>query len=181
MPDINLIPTEEKAEERAENLQKKLQYISIGVLAVCAVVTLITLMMFTKTVTEKNALIAQVNDNSVKINQYKAQEELLVVAKDKAAAASKLISQRTDYAALFNKMAGIIPQGVYFTDLRVSSAKVNISGRARTSADVAGLISSLTSNIGSGLIKNVALETLSSDEFGTYSFVISGGLTEVAL
>lgn len=181
MPDINLIPVEEKAQERAEHFQKQLQAISIGVLAVSAVVTLFTLMMFTKSVSEKNDLIAKVEENSVKINQYKPQEELLVVAKDKAGAAEKLLTQRTDYTTFFNKMASIIPQGVYFTDVRVSAAKVNISGKAKTSADVAGLVSSLTSSAGSGLIKNIALETLSSDEFGTYAFVISGELTGVEL
>lgn len=181
MSDINLIPVEEKAQERAEHFQKQLQLVSIGVLAVGAIVTLFTLIMFTKSVSEKNDLITKVEENSVKINQYKPQEELLVVAKGKAGAADKLLAQRTDYTTFFNKMANIVPQGVYFTDFRVSGTKVNISGKAKTSADVARLVSSLTSAAGSGLVKNIAIETLSSDEFGTYAFVISGELSGAEL
>ena len=179
MPDINLIPVEEKAQERAEQTQKKLQFVAVGVLVLSAVVTLITLLMYTTAVSKKNNLIAQVEDNSVKINQYKPQEELLVVSKDKAGSADQLLSARTDYKNFFGKMAGLLPQGVYFTDLRVSDSKITISGRAKTSADVAGLVSSLTSASGTELVTNVAIDTLSSDEFGVYAFVISGKLTGV--
>ena len=179
MADINLIPVEARAQERAESTQKKLQFVSVGILVLSAVATLITLMMFTTSVTKKNDLIAQVGENSSKINQYKAQEELLVVSKDKASIADKLLDSRTDYSTFFSKMASMIPQGVYFTDLRISDSKITISGRAKTSADVASLVSSLISASGVEIINNVAIDSLSSDEFGVYAFVLSGKLTGV--
>lgn len=176
MADINLIPSEEKAHEGAERTDKKLQFVSIGVLVISAVVTLFTLIMYTKSVSEKNALILQVEENSAKINQYKPQEELLVVSKDKAGAADKVLSGRTDYAMFFTKLASIIPQGVYFTDIRISDSKITAPGRAKSSADVAGLVSALTTGSGPDIINSVSIDSLSSDEFGVYGFVISGKL-----
>ena len=176
MADINLIPLEEKAQERAEQLQKRMQFASIGLLVFTAIVTLITLVIYTSSVAKKNNLIAQVDDASAKINQYKSQEELLVVSKDKAAAADKLLAARTDFSSVFKKLATVVPQGVYFTDLRITDAKVVISGKAKTSPDVAGLVSALVSAGGSDIIRDVTIDSLSSDEFGIYAFVISGKL-----
>ena len=174
MAEINLVPLEEKAQERVELMQKKLQFASVGILFISAVLTLITLLMFTTSVSRKNDLIAQVEESSSKINQYRSQEELLVVSKDKAAAADTLLLGRTDFNNLFKKMATIIPQGVYFTDMKISDLKVTISGKAKTSADVAGLVSALTSANGAEVITGVTVDSLSSDEFGVYAFVISG-------
>ena len=177
MADINLVPLEEKAQERIEMMQKRLQLASIGILIVSAVLTLMTLLIFTTSVSRKNDLIAQVEENSSKINQYRLQEELLVVLKDKAAAADSLLLLRVDFNNLFRKMASIIPQGVYFTDMKVADLKVTISGKAKTSADVAGLVSALTSASGAEIINGVSVDSLSSNEFGIYAFVISGKVT----
>lgn len=174
MADINLVPLEEKAQARVELIQKRLQFASIGILIVSAVLTLITLVMFTTSVSKKNDLIAQVEENSSKINQFRSQEELLVVSKDKAAAADSLLSARVDFNNFFNKLASIIPQSVYFTDMRISDLKVTVSGRAKTSADIAGLVSALTSANGAEIVNGVTVDSLSSDEFGVYAFVISG-------
>lgn len=179
MADINLIPLEEKAQERVELTQKRLQFISVGFLVFSAVATLITLLMYTTSVSKKNDLIGQVEESSAKINQYKPQEERLVVTKDKVSAANKLLGNRVDFNVFFSNMASIIPQDVYFTDLRIADTKVTISGKARSSKDVAGLVSSLTAARGAELISNVAIDTLSSDETGVYSFVISGKLAGV--
>ena len=97
MADINLVPVEEKAQERLELVQRRLQYASIGLLVFAAVTTVATLIFYTTSVSAKNNLIGQITDNTGRINQYKSQEELLVVSKDKAAAADSLLASRTDF------------------------------------------------------------------------------------
>lgn len=173
MSDINLIPQDERDSQRNETIQKKLQFASIGFLVVTAVLTVVTLSLFAATSSARSKLVAQQQDASSKINRYKSQEELVVVAKDKAAIADKLVGTRVDFTKFFQKFAPLIPQGVYFTDIRVNNGKVVFSGRAKTSADVAGFVSSLTSNTGREIISDLSVDSLSSDENGNYSFVAS--------
>src|SRR3990167_7876924 len=116
MADINLIPQEERSTERIENAQKKLQFVSIGFLVVTAIVTVITLSLFAAASSKRSNLVAEVEDASSKINRYKAQEELVVVAKDKASTAGQLVEGRVDYTKVFSVFSSLVPQGVYFTD-----------------------------------------------------------------
>lgn len=172
MPDINLIPQDERNSQRAESLQKRLQFASIGFLVMTAVLTIVTLVLFAATSSTRSKLIAQQQDASSKINRYKSLEELMVVAKDKAGTADKLMGSRVDFTKFFQKMATMIPQGVYFTDIRINNGKVVLSGRAKTSADVAVLVSSLSST-GREVISDLSVDSLSSDENGNFNFVAS--------
>lgn len=174
MADINLLPQEERENEQYFLLVKRLQVAAVGALVVTAILVIITLVMFTTFSSRKAGFSSQIEDLSSKINGLKAQEELLVVIKDKVGNASRLSGARVEYHSLFNKLAAIIPQGVYFTDVRVTSGKAVISGKARSSNDVAGLVSAVTSARGTEIISDVSIDTLSSDETGIFSYVISG-------
>lgn len=174
MADINLLPAEERESERYFLLVKRLQVAAVGTLVVTAILVIVTLVMFTTFSTRRASISSQIEDLSSRINGLKAQEELIVVTKDKVANAARLSVARVEYHSLFNKLAAIIPQGVYFTDVRVTSGKAVISGKARSSSDLAGLVSALTSAKGAEIISDVSLDTLSSDEAGIFAYVISG-------
>ncbi|MBI3282980.1 PilN domain-containing protein [Candidatus Curtissbacteria bacterium] len=179
MSDINLIPSEERASARVELLQKRLQIFSIGFLVTTAVLTILTLSLFAMFASRREKLIGEVEDNSQEINRLKAQEELVVVVKEKASVASQIVSSRVEFSRAFEKLSQLVPQGVYFTDIRVSAGKIVISGKARTSADVAGLASSLVSATGSEVVSDVSIDSLSSDDEGVYVFVVSAKLAGV--
>ena len=174
--DINLLPFEEKAQERFEQLVKRLSKISVVFLAATAIFTLVTLFFFTSLVSKRSELISKIESASNTINSYKASEELIVVVKNKVGVADKVLALRIEYPSVFETFSKLVPQGVYFTDVKVASDKVTISGKAKTSADVAGLVSSLLSAEGTKVISAISVDSLNSDEVGTYSFVISGKL-----
>lgn len=176
MSDINLIPQEEKESARAQLLQKRLQVASIGFLVLTAVLTILTLSFFAMFASRREKLIAEAEDNSAAINKFKAQEELVVVVKDKVSVANQILASRVEFSKVFEKFSQLVPQGVYFTDIRVAAGKMVISGRAKTSADVASLASSLVSASGSEVVADVSVDSLSSDERGIYMFVISAKL-----
>ena len=173
MPDINLVPQEEKVTERFESLKKRLSIGSAVLLILTAVFTLGVLAFFTTQVSRRTQLFAQVEDNAQVINSYKSTEELLVVAKDKSAVAQKVLEQRTDYYQTFNGFAKLVPQGIYFTDIKFAAGKIVMNGKAKTSAEVAGLVSSLLTPEGSKIVSNVTIDTLTADETGTYTFSIA--------
>jgi len=173
MPDINLVPQEEKVTERFESLKKRLSVGSAALLILTAVFTLGVLVFFTTQVSKRAQLIAQVEDNAQVINSYKSAEELLVVAKDKSSLAEKVLAQRTDYYQTFNGFAKLVPQGIYFTDIKFSTGKIVMNGKAKSSAEVAGLVSSLLTPEGSRIVSNVTIDTLTADETGTYTFSIA--------
>ena len=179
MADINLIPQEEKASERVEAIQKRLQFFSVVFLIICAIAAVVTLGLFATFSSQRAELVAQVTDSSAKIDSLKSQEELLVVIKDKTSVAQTLISSRTDLADFFKKLASLLPQGVYFSDIRITEAKITFSGKAKSSADVAGLAASLTSSEGAKIVSGVSIDSLSSNESGSYSFVASAKLAGV--
>lgn len=172
--DINLLPYEERAQDRFNDLTRKLSLVSVVFLIICAIFTLVTLVFYTSLAAKRSKLIESVEASSNTINSYKASEELLVVIKNKVSSADKVLSSRTNYPDFFGKFAALTPQGVYLTDFKVNANKVSTNGKARSSADVAGLVASLLSAEGTKLISNVSIGTLSSDEKGTYTFSLSG-------
>lgn len=176
MADINLLPEEEKAQEKFVLLSKRLQMASVGFLVLTALLTVLTLVLYT-TFSSKNAqLVSEIENASSEIVSLKAQEELLVVVRDKTSASLDLLAKRVEFGNFFNKLADLVPQGVFFTDVRFLSGKAVFSGKAQTSADVAGLVSTLSSARGAAIVSDVAVDSLSSDEVGVFSFVISAKL-----
>ena len=91
MPDINLVPHEEKATESFESLKKRLSIGSAVLLVLTAVFTLGVLVFFTTQVSKRTDFLAQVEENVQTINSYRQQEELLVVVKDKVGLAEQVL------------------------------------------------------------------------------------------
>ncbi|MDO8486926.1 MAG: PilN domain-containing protein [Candidatus Curtissbacteria bacterium] len=176
MADINLLPVEEKSAERFENLYKKLVIAAIFLLVFTAVSTLAILGFFSILSTQRSNLVGRVEVSSATIEDLKSVEELQVVVKQKTAVADKIIIVRSSLGDVFQTLVQLVPQGVFFTDMRFSGLKVVISGRARTSGDVAGLVAQLVSARGNQIFSAVAIDSLSSDEAGIYSFVLSAQL-----
>lgn len=173
MADINLLPVEEKAQERIQALQKKLSIASIAALVITAVFTMITLVFFTSLVSQRNELVSAASDASSKIESQKEVEELLVVTKSKAMAAAKILDARADHSDAFAKLSELVPQNVYFSDMKFSTSKLVVSGKAKTSTDMAGLVSSFLSDKGSQLIAGITVDSLGSDETGEYQFSLT--------
>ena len=176
MADINLLPVAEKEAENLEVLRKRLTIVSIVLLVFTAVFTLITLGLFTSFASQRSNLITKIEASSNEITSLKATEELIVVIKGKVSAGYKILTARVNFANIFGQLSGLVPAGVYFTYMRFTSDKVIISGKAKTSAEMAGLVSSLTSASGSQIISSVNIDSLNSDENGVFSFAISGQL-----
>lgn len=176
MADINLLPEEEKSQEKFLVVSRRLQMASVGFLVLTALLTVLTLVLYTTFSSRSAQLVGEIEDVSSRIASLKAQEELLVVVKDKASVSLDLLAARVEFANFFNKLANLVPQGVFFTDVRFLSGKAVFSGKAQTSADVAGLVSTLSSARGAEIVSDVAVDALSSDEAGIFSFVISAKL-----
>lgn len=173
MADINLLPSEERAHEQFALLQKRLSIFAIALLGVTAIATLVTLVLYTSSVSKRTRLVSEIEDSSKRIEDTKANEELIVVVKEKAQAGDKILSSRTNHPEIFDKLALLIPTGVYFTDVKFAQNKAAISGKASSSANVAGLISSLLSTEGTKLFSSVTMDSLSSDESGVFTFSMS--------
>lgn len=173
MAEINLLPVEERSAENFELLRKRILYGSIGFLIFCAVSALVVLGFFSVMAGSRSALIARVEDSSSTINSQKATEELIVVVKGKAQSADKILAARNDLVQTFNKLALLIPQGVYFSDLKIGGGKITVSGKARSSGDMAGLVSALVSSAGAEIVTSVNVDSLSSNEAGAYSFSLN--------
>ncbi|OGD89108.1 hypothetical protein A3F45_04190 [Candidatus Curtissbacteria bacterium RIFCSPHIGHO2_12_FULL_41_17] len=170
MADINLLPQEEREHEQFQILQKRLSVASISLLAITAILTLLILVVYTSSVSKRSNLVTQIEASSKRIEDMKAGEELIVVVKEKAQAGDKILSNRTNHSAIFEKLATLIPTGVYFTDVKFTPEKAAISGKASSSANVAGLISSLLSPEGAKIFSSVTMDSLSSDESGVFTF-----------
>ena len=176
MADINLLSQEDKGYESFDALRKKLSVFSVILLVVSAVATLGTLAFYTSLVSGRDKIIIRVEDASAKVNSYKNVEELAVVTKEKAQVASGVIASRSDHVKLFNALSQFVPQNVSFTNIKVAQGKIVLSGSAKTSADIAGFISALTSTQGAEMFSGVSVDSLGSDEQGVYTFGISATL-----
>ncbi len=178
MADINLLPVEEKSAESFENIRKKVLWGSIGFLVFTAISAMVVLGFYSTLAGKRANLVANIQESSGQIDQLKPKEELIVVVKQKASNAEKILTARRDLVNTFNQFAQLVPQGVYFTDIRFSGGKVALSGKARSSADIAGLVSQLVSANGAGIYSNVSVDTLSSEENGAYTFALTMNLVQ---
>lgn len=173
MAEINLLPVEEKDAETFSLLQKRLTVVSVVVLVVAVVLTLGTLIFFTKVASDRTKLNKQIDELTFEINSKKNTEELIVVVKKKASAANNLLLGRVDYTIFFEDLSQLVPAGVYFSDLKISGKKITLNGKAKTSAELAGLISEMVSERGTAVVSNLKIDSLSSDENRTYAFSLS--------
>lgn len=180
MADINLLPVEDKGAETSEGIRKKLSIASGLVLVAAAVFGVVTLVMFTNMATQRQKIQNRIDTSTSQIDSLKDTEAMVVVTKDKVSVADKVISGRADQVNVFNQFAQLVPENVYFTDIKFVGNKASFSGKAKSSADVAGFISSLASDKGSKIISSVNIDSLSSDQDGVYSFNVTGQLATKA-
>lgn len=173
MAEINLLPQEERSAESFGSLRRKLLLVSIVVLVLTGLATMGVLFAFASLNSQKEKLITRIEDSSGRIESMKAQEELIVVTKSKASTANQILNARQDMPSFFTTFAELMPLNVYFIDLRIGGNKFTASGRARTSGDVAGFVSSLISAKGSEIVSDVNIDSLSSDDQGIYTFVVN--------
>lgn len=173
MAEINLLPVDERKNENLEKLRKNLSVFSTIALFAVAGFALVTLIFFTRLIGERREIISRIEAASSMISSFENTEALLVVTKSKTSLASDVLNSRTDHIEFFNNFSSIIPTNVYFSDIKFTSGKVTFTGKAKTSADLAGLVASLASPDGSKLISTVSIDSLSADEERIYSFGIS--------
>lgn len=173
MPDINLLPEEERSAESFENFRRKLLIFSVAVLLTTGVITLALLVYYSALTSTKSKLITRIEASTQEIESLKVVEELIVVTKEKASSADKILSARLNVSDYLKEFSTMVPLGLYFSDLKVSGGKLSASGRARNSNEVAGFISGLLSARGSRIVSNVNVDSLSSIEGGAYSFSVN--------
>lgn len=176
--DINLVPAEEKAAEGFENLKRRLIFVSMGLLALTAISTLGVLIFFVILSSRRANLEARRDNSLVEIASYKSTEELLAVIGGKSQTAGKVLGSRIETGNYFTKLSELVPQNVYFTDVKLAADKAVFSGKAKTSLDMAGLVSALVGAKGSEILNNVSVDSLSSDENGVYTFIVSAQIVK---
>lgn len=179
MAEINLMPSEERGSEDLNKLQKKLSVFSVVVLAVVALFTIVTLVLFTTSKTEEAKQKVRIEKAEAEINSQQSTEELMAVVGEKVQIADKAISTRLVYTDILNKLASLMPQNVYFGDLKIEGNKITTSAKAKTSADVASLVSSfVSSEEGKKLFSSVTIDSLASvSDSGTNQLIYSFSLT----
>lgn len=173
MANINLLPSEEKAAETFGSVQKNFLFGAIALIILTGSVTFGILGFFSIEASKRTDLNTRVEKSAEQIGSYKSIEELLVVIHDKVSDGQKILEGRVDVDQVFSSLAELIPQGVYFSDIKFAGSKVSLTGKAQTSADAAGLVSSLVSAQASQVFSDVNMESLSSDDKGNYSFALS--------
>jgi Tfp pilus assembly protein PilN len=101
-----------------------------------------------------------------------------VVTKEKAKGADEILATSVDHRNILSQLSELLPQNVYFIDFKLTQGKFIITGKARSSADMAGFVSSLTSSKGAEIISGVNIDNLTSDESGQYDFGLSAALVQ---
>lgn len=178
MSEINLLPQEQRTAQNFGSLYKKLLFAAISLLLLTAVATIGILAIFSVLSARRSLLVTQVEQGTAAIDNFKPVEELQVVIKQKVTVVDKILTARTKLGETFQTLVQLVPQGVFFTDMRFSGTKVSISGRAKTSGNVAGFVSQLVSAKGAGILTNVSVDSLSSDDTGVYAFVLTAQLVK---
>lgn len=176
MAEINLLPEEERKSEKVDAIKGKITLVSIVVLFLTAISAFVTLAFYTFLINERKENLEVINQAVTKINTYQDVEEILVVVKDKSSNALLVLNSSKDKVKLLSDFAQLIPQDVYFTDVNVTGTEMTLNGLARTSADVAGLVSSMNSSEGKGIVSDVQLGGLVTDNTGIYKFNLTANL-----
>lgn len=178
MAEINLLPAEERSAEGFEGIYGKVLIAGVAMVLISGMLTLAVLGYFSALSSKRSEYISRVEQSSATINSLKSTEELIVVVKEKASIADKILTARSPFGDVFSKLVQLVPQGVFFTDMKFSGLKVTVSGKAKSSADVSGFIDQLVSEKGSEIFLDVSVDSLASDDTGVYSFVLTARLVK---
>lgn len=174
MTDINLLPSEDKVSEKLSSLQKKLTVFSIVVLGAVSVFTITTLVMLTAAKDKEKELKARVRVATDEVTSQQLTEELLTVVDKKVETASKARASRIIYTNVLRRTAELMPTGVFFSDLRIDGLKLSSGSTAKSSSDVANLVSSfVTTDEGKKLFTSMSVDSLATTVDGEYAFSVS--------
>ncbi|OIP97225.1 hypothetical protein AUJ94_02720 [bacterium CG2_30_40_12] len=167
MQDINLIPEELKKQKKLELQLKGLFKTSLGFL-ILSILTSAGLLVY-KTSLDKSLsdLIVKIDTEEQKISALESMESKMYVLGEKLVFAQKILNSRLNYSSLLREFGGVLPSGVYLTDVAIASSdKTTIGGITSSYAML------------SELVKNISNSSLMGNSIFEYSEVTSVNLKE---
>lgn len=178
MPEINLLPEEERKEVAQAKLKRKIAIYSFAALVITIV---ISFMIFGYWLTLKRTddrLSLQISNLTSQIQQLSNVENLARTLKTKLAAISGISQKSQNFENLLSDVAQITPPGVTLSDLTVSDQNlITLAGTANSAPEFSGFVTTiLKPGVTAADFSNVTVESLTRDDAGIYKFTISAKL-----
>lgn len=172
--EINLLPPKDVAQEKLENLSKKLIVFS-ALLVITTAVSIVGLFSYWGLLIAKNSSLKnEIEDFTAQIQSTAEREVLYRVVKANLANVAKIIDSRVNFSEVLDHLQEISVDGVFFTDLSMDSeGKLTISGVGISSTALAAALNNLVHpDKGGKYFDDVNVTGLIGDKTGVYRFTI---------
>lgn len=175
MPEINLLPEEERKQVAAKKLRRRLTIYSVAAIVICAVIAVVVFSFWTMLTREEKQLTESITGFEKQIENLQNVETLARVLKSKLLAIITTSKQATDFDKILTNITQTIPSGVTLSDLTISEQnQIKFSGSAISSSEFSNLVLALLrSNVGKANFSSVSVESVTRDDKGLYKFAIA--------
>ncbi len=162
MPRINLLPWRE---ELRKQRQKNFAIAAVGALVAAALVTLLAGVILQGRIDYQNARNERLNQEIARLDKLIEEIANLERQKERLLARMEIIEElqrrRPDSVHLFDQLVRIVPDGVFYDQVRQTANRIEIEGMAESSTRVSALMRNIEN---SEWLQNPGLEVVESNE-----------------
>lgn len=162
MPRINLLPWRE---ELRRQRQKNFAIAVVGALVAAALVTLLAGVIVQGRIDHQNARNERLNQEIARLDKLIEEIANLERQKERLLARMEIIEElqgrRPDSVHLFDQLIRIVPEGVFYREVRQTANRIELDGMAESSTRVSALMRNIEA---SPWLQNPGLEVVESDE-----------------
>lgn len=175
MPEINLLPEEEKKQAASAQLRQKLTRYSIGVLLIAVLVSVVVFGYWAQLLQTDHQLSGKIDDLSQDLKRLSNVENLVRSLKAKLSAITAISAKTQNYESLMNDISQLIPSGVALSGATVSDkGLIALTGTGANAGEFSNLMASFLKQ--DSKFTGVTVESLNRDDKGVYKFVVSAKL-----
>jgi len=162
MPRINLLPWRE---ELRKQRQKNFAIAAVGALVAAALVTLLAGVIVQGRIDYQNERNERLNQEIARLDKLIEEIANLERQKERLLARMEIIEElqrrRPDSVHLFDQLVRIVPDGVFYQEVRQTANRIELDGMAESSTRVSALMRNIE---GSPWLQNPGLEVVEADE-----------------
>ena len=172
MPEINLLPEEERKQAASQQLRKKLNRYSIGVLLIAVLVSAAVFGYWAQLLRTDRQLSGKIEDLSQDLQRLSNVENLARILKAKLSTIVAISGKTQNYESLMNDISQLIPSQVALSGVTVSDkGLITLTGNAVAAGEFSNLMASFLKR--DSKFTGVTVESLNRDDKGVYKFVVS--------
>lgn len=170
---INLIPSEEKADQDLAKLQKRFKNLAIFLTVAFTGVSLAVFITFSNFNSQLKNLSSKISQTEIDIKSQSQKEGYLLVLKDRLAVIDQILSSRAGVAQILLDLQSLSPEGVRFDIIDTSTSKnLRVTASAYNLLTLNELVEKVSDQNFKKSFSFFGMSSIAKLENGSYTFIM---------